>query len=590
MKKTVLFYIIISICLPFSFVLPGQAQDSKLSDISLLEHYSLIFKNENTPVTQRLQLVDTLLSLCQKLEETDRLLSYRREAAILYQQTGDCYRSYYHFQCLAMELESLRNRNNQQENWLRDAYISMTLDALQAGIFEEGFQAAYDFLEKFPQAPHDETARIYSNMGGMLMYEGKMEESYEFHQKALHHLHLANDSNANLVYNNYAGWFFTQGIIDSALHYLLLTKESVSHKSPQGGKDDSELYFHNLALIYYALGDKDIAYQYYKKALEATGEESSKSFRKAQILMNMGRAYLSDQRIKEAKNYLSKSIELAQRIGYKKIEAQSRLLLSSLLHQIGENDSAYQQLLISYYQRDTVLSQENSERTFQLRSNFEIKQIQQDLKLSELNILKKKLTIAILGIFTLLLGCFLVYILIRLQKERKFHRIQDISHQENHLRMNSDLAQRNRIILSSSVNNTHKDETLNRVRETIENLLASRKGDLDEETELQYKNILQDIHSCKTEDRWRLFLRNFEESYPHFFTLLQQENPQLTKGDKRLAALLASGMNAKEIAEMIHRTPNSVETFIYRLRKKLNIDKDTKTNLYFENLKDKSVQ
>lgn len=590
MNKKVLFYIMVLFCLTLPSSLPGQAQDTKLTNISLLEHYNLIFKSENTPITQRLQLADTLISLCKKLGETERLLNYRREAAILYQQTGDCYRSYYHFQCLAMELESLRNRNNQQENWLRDAYVSMTLNALQAGIFEEGFQAAYDFLEKFPQAPHDETARIYSNMGGMLMYEGKMEESYGFHQKALQHLHLANDSNANLVYNNYAGWFFTQGIIDSALHYLLLTKESTSRKSTRGGKDDSELYFHNLALIYHALGDKEIAYQYYKKALEATGEESSKSFRKAQILMNMGRAYLSDQRLKEAENYLSQSIELSRRIGYKKIEAQSRLLLSSLLHQIGENDSAYQQLLISYYQRDTVLTKENSERTFQLRSNFEIKQIQQDLKLSELNLLKKRLTIAILSIFTLILSCFLVYILIRLQKERKFHRIQDISHQENHLRMNSDLAQRNRIILSSSVNNTHKDETLNRVRQTIENLLVSRKGNLDEETELQYKNILQDIHSCKTEDRWRLFLHNFEETYPYFFTLLQKENPQLTKSEKRLAALLASGMNAKEIAEMIHRTPNSVETFIYRLRKKLNLDKDTKTNLYFENLKNKSMK
>ena len=69
------------------------------------------------------------------------------------------------------------------------------------------------------------------------------------------------------------------------------------------------------------------------------------------------------------------------------------------------------------------------------------------------------------------------------------------------------------------------------------------------------------------------------------FQELEQEVPGLTRSEKRLAALLAAGLIAKEIASMIHRTPRSVGTFIYRLRKKAGVPADMKTPDYFGKLK-----
>lgn len=570
-------------------------RNNNLSEISLLEHYTLVFDNKKTPVSKKLEITDTLLSLCNRLGQKEKALQYRKKAAILYQQSGECLQSYYHFKYLTTELLAIPERNEEQEAMLRDAYISMTINALQANLIEEGFAAAYTFLEKFPQAPHEEKAKIYSNMGGMLMYEGRMEESYTYHRKALYHLHLAHDKNASLVYNNYAGWFYIKGDIDSALYYLLLTKDAVSEKSGNDAeKNDTELYYHNLALIYSALGDKEIAYQYYQKALEAAGDEAEKSFRKAQILINTANAYLADNQLDKAEKYLLSGIHLAQQTGFLKVEAQGRILYADLLHRKDMDDSAYHQLLLSYYQRDTVLYTENNERTYRLRKDFEMNQIQKNLELSELNILKKRLTIAILAILICLLSGLMGYLIYRLGKEKKRSRMQSIHHRESRDRLNSDIEQKNRIIVSGSVNSTYKDEVLENIQLRVEDLLKKNlknlEGETREEISQQCHRILQNIQSCKTEDRWALFISNFEASYPDFFKVLQQDNPPLTRGEKRLAALLASGMNAKEIAEIIHRTPNSVETFIYRLRKKLNIDKDTKTNAYFENLKDRSLR
>lgn len=78
--------------------------------------------------------------------------------------------------------------------------------------------------------------------------------------------------------------------------------------------------------------------------------------------------------------------------------------------------------------------------------------------------------------------------------------------------------------------------------------------------------------------------RMFGQLRPGFFARLKEINPDLTENDLRLCTYISIGMRAKEIAQQLSVTPDSVNTARYRLRKKLNLKSDEKLDDFLRNL------
>ena len=78
--------------------------------------------------------------------------------------------------------------------------------------------------------------------------------------------------------------------------------------------------------------------------------------------------------------------------------------------------------------------------------------------------------------------------------------------------------------------------------------------------------------------------RMFGQLRPGFFARLKEINPELTDSDLRLCTYISIGMRAKEIAQQLSVTPDSVNTARYRLRKKLNLKSDEKLDDFLRNL------
>ena len=57
------------------------------------------------------------------------------------------------------------------------------------------------------------------------------------------------------------------------------------------------------------------------------------------------------------------------------------------------------------------------------------------------------------------------------------------------------------------------------------------------------------------------------------FLKLKERSADLTEHDLRLCAYIRIGMRAKQIAEMLSVTPDSINTARYRLRKKFALQK-----------------
>lgn len=75
-----------------------------------------------------------------------------------------------------------------------------------------------------------------------------------------------------------------------------------------------------------------------------------------------------------------------------------------------------------------------------------------------------------------------------------------------------------------------------------------------------------------------------EQVRPGFYARLKEINPELTDSDLRLCTYISIGMRAKEIAQHLSVTPDSVNTARYRLRKKLNLLQGEKLDDFLRSL------
>ena len=80
------------------------------------------------------------------------------------------------------------------------------------------------------------------------------------------------------------------------------------------------------------------------------------------------------------------------------------------------------------------------------------------------------------------------------------------------------------------------------------------------------------------------FYMQIEEIHKDFHLKLKTSFPDLTNLEKRLAGLLRLNLSTKEISTLLNISPKSVEVARYRLKKKMNLDKDKTLNNFINNL------
>ena len=95
-------------------------------------------------------------------------------------------------------------------------------------------------------------------------------------------------------------------------------------------------------------------------------------------------------------------------------------------------------------------------------------------------------------------------------------------------------------------------------------------------------NIDKNIDNVKD---WEVFESNFNQIHESFFKNLVERHPDvLTPKDLRLCAYLKLNLSTKEISPLMSISSRGVEIHRYRLRKKLNLDKNQNLNEYFMNI------
>ena len=82
----------------------------------------------------------------------------------------------------------------------------------------------------------------------------------------------------------------------------------------------------------------------------------------------------------------------------------------------------------------------------------------------------------------------------------------------------------------------------------------------------------------------QVFETYFDEVHEEFFKRLKSEYPQLSPREMRLCAYIRMDLTSKEIAVLLNITERGVEVSRYRLRKKLELPRETNLSTFLSNI------
>jgi len=74
-----------------------------------------------------------------------------------------------------------------------------------------------------------------------------------------------------------------------------------------------------------------------------------------------------------------------------------------------------------------------------------------------------------------------------------------------------------------------------------------------------------------TESNWNIFRREFQKEHPEFYSLIEQDFPEITNSNKRILLLQKLNFNNNEIAELLGITIGAVKKSKQRFKKKMGV-------------------
>ena len=192
-------------------------------------------------------------------------------------------------------------------------------------------------------------------------------------------------------------------------------------------------------------------------------------------------------------------------------------------------------------------------------------------------------TLALMGYFLL----FIALLILLLQLNKRYHR-RKIAENERALKVKNleaeqeiiklqnekleqDMTNKNRELAVSTMSLIKKNEFLTSIREQLK----------DEEESSNIKSVIKTIDKdINEEDNWKFFKKAFNNADKDFLKKMKDKHPELTSSDLKLCAYLRLNLSSKEIAPLLNISVKSVEIKRYRLRKKMDLDRNVNLTDY----------
>ncbi|MEP4532542.1 MAG: triple tyrosine motif-containing protein [Cyclobacteriaceae bacterium] len=130
---------------------------------------------------------------------------------------------------------------------------------------------------------------------------------------------------------------------------------------------------------------------------------------------------------------------------------------------------------------------------------------------------------------------------------------------------------KNKELASSTMHLLNKNELMLDIKSKLEQL-AKNAGSKPDEIKKIVKNIDRNISEDKG---WDQFTKHFDQVHGDFLKKLKTKYPDLTPQETKLAAYLRMNLSSKDVAQLLNISVRGVEISRYRLRKKLQLERET---------------
>ena len=121
------------------------------------------------------------------------------------------------------------------------------------------------------------------------------------------------------------------------------------------------------------------------------------------------------------------------------------------------------------------------------------------------------------------------------------------------------------------------------IQELKENLERIKKS--PELFKIEFRRLVMLLKKESAEDKdWEVFKSYFTDVHNNFDNKIKEFAEDISEKEIRLASFLRMNLSTKEIASMLNVLPESVLKSKYRLKKKLNLDKETNLNQFLNTL------
>lgn len=372
---------------------------------------------------------------------------------------------------------------------------------------------------------------------------------------------------------------------------LIFQKKSLSLFSSLKDSTGIAITNENIGSIYEDLEQYQKALGYFNVAQSFS--KNSPWDLKINIINNIGDINRKTKKFNEAISYTEQALELA-----KAFNNQSQLVsalkdLSRTYADMGNFNKAYAYLNNQNIANEEVLIQNNNEVVSALQILHDVNEKEAEVQLlnkqNEINRIQQYIILIVTG--TIIIG--LIAGILYWRKRRK-HEKHILEYQQQLLQADLDkkttieeaLKREIDIKVSSltnySLNIAHKNKLLSDISKTLKKL----KGRNSELVSKKLIAIVKDIETdLDNNNEWTELMNYFGQIHPNFFSTLKQTvKDKLSSSEMRLCLLLRLNLSSKEIADILHITPDSVRIARYRLRKKLPLESKDDLQDYLLNL------
>ena len=121
---------------------------------------------------------------------------------------------------------------------------------------------------------------------------------------------------------------------------------------------------------------------------------------------------------------------------------------------------------------------------------------------------------------------------------------------------------------------SHKNETLQMVKKGLHEIMENLpKGSTDARKSIMnlQSKVVVDMHS---DDILKRIENEFDIVHDNYMKKLRAKYPELNHNEVLLCAYIRMNLPTTEIAPLLNISPRGVETLRYRLKKKLNLEKE----------------